>query len=184
MKERILEGALVVFKNKGLKFTMDDLASEMKMSKKTIYTIFQDKNELLCDMVDYAFDLIKEEEEQIYNNAEISTVDKIRGILGVLPESYNGFDFQTLYQFADKYPKAYEKISVRLDSGWDKTFELINKGIAEGTVKKVDFTIFKLTYEAAVERMLMTDILEKEQIDYPTAFSELVNLMIDGIIIK
>ena len=46
MNERILEGALNVFKAKGPKFTMDDLATEMKMSKKTIYTVFRDKNEL------------------------------------------------------------------------------------------------------------------------------------------
>ena len=34
MNERILEGALKVFREKGPKFTMDDLASEMKMSKR------------------------------------------------------------------------------------------------------------------------------------------------------
>ena len=39
MKNKILEGALNVYKAKGLKFTMDDLATEMKMSKKTIYSI-------------------------------------------------------------------------------------------------------------------------------------------------
>ena len=43
MNERILEGALNVFKAKGPKFTMDDIASEMKMSKKTIYTVFNNK---------------------------------------------------------------------------------------------------------------------------------------------
>lgn len=183
MKDRILEGALNVFRTKGLKFTMDDLATEMKMSKKTIYTVFSDKNELLCDMVDYAFDQIKEAEDKIYNDDSLLTVEKIKGILGVLPDSYNGFDFQTLYQFSDKYPKAYEKLTTRLESGWDKTWELFKKGISDGVIRDIDFDIFKLTYEASVERLLMSDVLEKKGMDYPTAFSNLVDIMISGIII-
>ena len=182
MKEKILEGALNVFKTKGLKFTMDDLSAEMKMSKKTIYTIFDDKNELLCDMVDYAFDLIKAAEDKIYDS-DLDTVEKLRGVLGVLPENYAGFDFRTLYQFKDKYPKAYEKLSKRLDSGWDKTIELMKKGRAEGSLRDVDFDIFKLTYEASVERLLVTNVLEKKGMDYQQAFAELVNILVDGIIV-
>lgn len=182
MKDRILEGALNVFRNRGLKFTMDDLASEMKMSKKTIYTVFRDKNQLFCDMVDYAFDLIKDAEEAIYYDESLSTVDKIKEILGVLPESYKGFDFQTLYQFSDKYPAAYAKLTLRIEGGWDKTFELIKQGAKEGTVKDVDLELFKLVYEASVERLLMSDVLEKQGLDYPTAFAQLVDIMVNGII--
>ena len=36
-REKILEATLKVFNQKGLKFTMDDIASELSMSKKTIY---------------------------------------------------------------------------------------------------------------------------------------------------
>ena len=101
MNERILEGALNVFKAKGPKFTMDDLATEMKMSKKTIYTVFRDKNELMCEMLDYAFDLIKEAEDKIYYDDSLSTIEKIRGILAVLPESHYGFDYTAMHQLAE-----------------------------------------------------------------------------------
>ncbi len=52
LKEKILEGTIKVFNQKGLKFTMDDLASELGMSKKTIYTVFKDKDSLFLAMVD------------------------------------------------------------------------------------------------------------------------------------
>ena len=42
-KTKILEATIKVFNKKGLKFTMDDIASELSMSKKTIYTVFKDK---------------------------------------------------------------------------------------------------------------------------------------------
>ena len=39
-KEVILEGTIKAFNEKGLKFTMDDVAKILGMSKKTIYTFY------------------------------------------------------------------------------------------------------------------------------------------------
>ena len=46
-RQRILEGTFVVFRDKGAEFTMNDLSKELGMSKKTIYTVFRDKESLL-----------------------------------------------------------------------------------------------------------------------------------------
>lgn len=184
MNERILEGALNVFKEKGPKFTMDDLASEMKMSKKTIYTVFNDKNELMCEMVDYAFNIIKEEEDKVYKNDKLSTVEKLRGILVVLPENSYGFDYAAMQQMAEKYPMAHEKLNNRLESGWEKTFDLLNVGMEEGKIRKINLEIFKLIYGSSIERLLMGDFLKESKMDYPTALKEVVDVLIDGILIK
>ena len=184
MNERILEGALRVFKEKGPKFTMDDLATEMKMSKKTIYTVFNDKNELMCQMVDYAFDLIKEAEDKIYGNNELSTIEKLRAILVVLPEINYGFDYSSMKQLGDKYPMAYEKLCSRLENGWDTTFDLIETGKREGTIRDVNLEIFKLMYGSSVEKLLMGKFLKESEMDSPTALKDVVDVLIDGIIIK
>jgi AcrR family transcriptional regulator len=65
LRESILEGTIQAFNKKGLKFTMDDIAALLGISKKTIYTVFQDKNSLVSEMVDYCFDLIKESEQKV-----------------------------------------------------------------------------------------------------------------------
>ena len=43
LEQKILEAAIVVFNQKGMKFTMDDLARQLEISKKTIYTVFLNK---------------------------------------------------------------------------------------------------------------------------------------------
>lgn len=60
LQKNILDATLRVFDQKGLKFTMDDLAKELSISKKTIYTVYDDKEALFLAMVDYIFDSIKE----------------------------------------------------------------------------------------------------------------------------
>ena len=48
MKEKILQKAIELFINYGFKsVTMDDIASEMHISKKTIYSHFSNKTQLV-----------------------------------------------------------------------------------------------------------------------------------------
>ena len=103
LRETILEGTIQAFNKKGLKFTMDDIAALLGISKKTIYTVFQDKNTLVSEMVDYCFDSIKESEQKVLSDTSLDTVGKIRAILGVLPEGYKDIDFRQLYLLKDKY---------------------------------------------------------------------------------
>ena len=44
-KDRIMQVATDLFQEKGPKFTMDELASALKMSKKTLYVYFTDKED-------------------------------------------------------------------------------------------------------------------------------------------
>lgn len=44
LRERIIEGAILVFNARGVKFTMDDVAKNIHVSKKTIYTVLGDIN--------------------------------------------------------------------------------------------------------------------------------------------
>lgn len=183
MEKRIIEGALHIVEKQGVKFTMDELASELGMSKKTIYTVFRDKNELLIAMVDYVFDYIKESEALVMEDKHLSLLQKIRKILGVMPENYTDFDFTQFYVLRDKHPEVYERVRQRLESGWEMTNRLLEQGVEEGLIRSVDFRVFQLVFESAVERFIMGDELEREEIDYMQALEELVTIMVDGIVV-
>lgn len=181
MKQKIVEGALEVYRQKGAKFTMDDLANHLGMSKKTIYTIIPDKRALFTDMVNYTFDAIKKSEEEVMNETGLSTEEKLRKILGVMPDQMSGMDFTQLYSMKDKYPEAYKVISERLESGWELTIALLKRGVEEGVFRPVNITVFQLIFESSVERFLNGSELETNHIDYMDALNDLVNLMVDGI---
>lgn len=183
-KVKILEATTNVFNKKGMKFTMDDIAKELSMSKKTIYTIFRDKEEILYEMVDYAFDKIKESEKEVLEDNSIDTVEKLRRILGVLPESYLEVDFRQLFSLREKYPSIYHKIEERLESGWEGTIALMNQGVEEGVIRPYSLVIFKATFEAAIEQFFGRDILIPNNISYKDALKELVTIMVDGITVK
>ncbi|MBQ1993223.1 MAG: TetR/AcrR family transcriptional regulator [Lachnospiraceae bacterium] len=183
-KSRILEATLRVFNRKGLKFTMDDIASELSMSKKTIYTVFKDKETMFLDMVDYCFDSIRECEKRVFEDNKLSTIDKIRKIISVMPESYKDIDFRQLYILKDKYPKIYRHVEERIEDGWETTIVLFEKGIAEGEIRPINVYLFKTIVEATLEQFFQRDVLIVNDIPYNDALSEIVSILVDGIVVR
>ena len=181
LKEQILKGTLQVFNNKGLKFTMDDIAELLKISKKTLYKVFDDKEELFLAMVDYIFDTIKESERAVVEDDSLSTVEKIHKILGVLPEGYKDVDLRQLYLLKDKYPKIYNQVELRLETGWEITIELIEQGIAEGCIQPIRIPLLKMMLEATLEQFFQRDILIQNKISYQDALDEVVYILMEGI---
>jgi AcrR family transcriptional regulator len=163
---------------------MDDIASLLGMSKKTIYTVFKDKESLFLAMVDCIFDSIKESEAQLMADESLSTKEKIRKILGVMPESYMDIDFRQLYMLRDKYPSTYKRVEERLESGWENTIALIEQGMEEGIIRKVKIPIVKMMLEAALEHFFARDILIQNNMTYVEGLNEVVDILMDGIVCK
>lgn len=70
-RERIIEGAAQLFRMYGIKsVTMDSLANHLGMSKRTIYEIFADKDELLIGVLKWMTEKQKELIIKVLNNSE------------------------------------------------------------------------------------------------------------------
>ena len=160
-----------------------ELATLLGISKKTIYTVFPDKNSLVLEMVDYCFSSIKESEQKVLQDLSLDTVGKIRAILGVLPEGYRELDLRQLYQLKERYPEVYEKVKSRLETGWESTISLLEQGITEGKIRNIQIPILKTMMEATLEQFFQRDVLIQNGISYHEALDEVVSILTDGITI-
>lgn len=70
-KSRIIEGAAELFRVYGIKsVTMDSLASHLGMSKRTIYEVFSDKEDLLTAVLKWMTEKQKELIERVLNGSD------------------------------------------------------------------------------------------------------------------
>ena len=68
MREKIIDTAIEEFTRNGLKFTMNDVAKALGISKKTIYTVFESKQDVLMAIADrYARDFTDMRQEKSWN---------------------------------------------------------------------------------------------------------------------
>ena len=181
LRNLVLRGTVQIFHRKGIKIAMDDVASDNSTRKTAIYTVFPDKESLFLDMVDFMFDGIKESEEAVCADEALSTLEKIRKILGVMPESYRNIDFRQLYTLKSKYPIIYSRVEERLETGWEKTIALLEQGIREGVVKQIPIVLVKTMLEATIEQFFQRDVLIRNEISYVDALQQIVNIIVDGI---
>lgn len=184
LKEQIMDATILEFNENGVKFTMDDVARRLNISKKTIYTVFHDKETLLLEAVDYCFGIIKESEQAILEREQLSIVDKLRKILIVLPERYENLDFRKIYMMRERYPKIYDKIAMRIEGGWDSTISLLEEGIRQGLIKDISIPVLKLMVEASIEQFISRKTLIDRNIPYEEALGQMIEILMEGICTK
>lgn len=181
LREQIIEATLQEFNEKGLKFTMDQLAKRLGVSKKTLYIEFGDKETLFLEMVEHCFKEIKKSEREIFGDPQLPLMEKLRRIIIVLPERYSTIDFRQLYELEEKHPEIYKKIEYRLESGWEPTIQLIEQAIAEGYMRPINITVFTTMIRASIESFIKTNILIKAEIQYIEALEEMIDIMMKGV---
>ena len=181
LEEKILLAAIEEFGRKGLKFTMDDIARNLSISKKTMYHVFDNKEAMLLALADYCFADIKKSERAIVEDPNLDVVDKIEQILVVLPEKYQNIGLSNLYQLSEKYPNIYSRVSAYLSTDWDATNALIEQGVAEGKIRPIALPVLQAMVESTIQKFFADSILVEHGISYEEALHEMIQIIIHGI---
>ena len=122
MREKIIDTAIEEFTRNGLKFTMNDVAKALGISKKTIYTVFESKQDVLMAIADrYARDFTDMRQE-IEADTELDTLEKL-GRLGTL-----GQIIQWINWFKEAVSGILER---RRDTRVDKIAEMVREYVME-----------------------------------------------------
>lgn len=133
MKEKIISKASDMFLKLGFKsITMDDIAGEMCISKKTIYKYFCNKEIL----VEESTARIHKKVHQIIDDIVAKNYNAIEEnfeIRKMFKEMFKASDTSPIYQLKKHYPQIYEKVMSREINECTKCFrQNIEKGIEQG----------------------------------------------------
>lgn len=181
LEEKIVNAAIDTFAECGLKFTMDDIAKRIRISKKTIYGVYKTKEDMLFAVVDYCFADIKANERKLSEDESLDIVEKIKQVMIVLPDRYKGIGLSNLAGLKDKFPKVYQRIEHYLATDWDGTIALLKQGMKEGKIRKVQIPILKAAFESTIESFMISDVLVENKISYEAAMQELIDMLVEGI---
>ena len=181
LRVRILDEAAKLFDKKGIKFTMDDLARSLAVSKKTIYTVFEDKRSIMIDTIDRFFDDALKEEEAILNDDSLSIPEQLMAIIGRVPERYTQNDLAQLYVLKEKYPSVYRHWQHCRENYWQGVGILLKRGIEKGDIRPVKLPVLKTMFQSTIEQFFQDDILIKNNISYRDALAEVASILVDGV---
>ena len=153
LKELILEKTRELFLTIGFKsVTMDQIAYDMGISKKTIYNFFENKNELVKAVTSYMFNSITNGVTEIKKNSN-NPINELYDINLFLIKYLKKESVSPLYQLEKYYPLIHKEINKKqFDFITKSTTGSLNNGIKLGLFRKdikIDF-IYRLYFKGMI----------------------------------
>ena len=144
----IIPRALGYFLQYGFKtFTMDDLAHNLGISKKTLYEQFASKQILVDACLDYALEMSCKRTE-LFFAGEGSVIENIFMRQKEIKNFFNMKSWRPLWELKRYFPKAYERMDVAFAKS-DALFidQLIEKCLKEGFFREnINIKFYKQFY--------------------------------------
>lgn len=143
MKEKIIQKATDLFITLGFKsVTMDDIASEMGISKKTIYAHFSNKTNLVKEVTTSLFNIISHNIDCICDENK-NPIEELYDIKKMVMIHLKDEKSSPQYQLHKYYPQIAENLKVmQYEKMTDCTLQNLKKGVEQGLYRKdldIDF---------------------------------------------
>lgn len=181
MKDIILKAAAAKIMHYGLrKFTMDEIAEELKVSKKTLYKYFSGKDEIVHE---YFMEIIESDIKNTLETLESakSLTDKINAII----YSYHKYSLPVnVYDEAYKfYHKEWEEVQKLKDFKLKLMKDILRNAVDDGQLKQnINLNIIGLILENTTNTLLSYEFLSKNNMTMKEATNEVINIILHGII--
>ena len=177
LRTQILDAAAKLFQAEGLGFTMQQVAAALHISKKTIYTVYSDKEALLMGMVDMLFEKIHRRKAELAA-LPLPLEERLRAVIIALPEEYAALDFRQLDALEEKYPAVAARVRRHLETGWEPTMALLEQGIAEKRIRPVNLTVLRRVLTAAFQQLLSG---ANDGSSYAAELDDMMDIFMNGI---
>ena len=183
-KEHIVESAMRMFVRQGIKSVrMDDIAGELGISKRTLYELFGDKEELLYLCLKHYLSNIN---EVIVSKAKETSNNMLELVLIVFLEMtrYNETNNRIFGNLRKFYPSVHERIHREQGETGTKRFkqsieECVKMGLLDDKAN-IDLAITMLYYMAA-GIVARKDFIMPEGVSVREAFISVVIMFFRGI---
>lgn len=181
--EPILEGTLKVFMRYGIKsLTMDDIARELGISKKTLYKYVADKNELVQKAMNMHVGCESAMLKSVFND-ELNAIDQHFEISKLIAAQIKDIHPSVVYDLQKYYPEAMQVFNdYKASTIYNFVLDNIEKGIAEGLYRpELKKAIIARIYITRMEDMFnpVNSILQEHTLE--TILWELFRYHIRGI---
>ena len=162
--------------------TMDDVANECGVSKKTLYQFFSDKENLVSQVIDF---YLQKTNDNLNNESGENAIDHIFNVRLHVINIFKFYNNNLEFDLKKLYPKLYTKVhQVKRERIYTSTFKNIQEGISQGLYREdldPDF-IAKLQ----VGRMLYTlhpdnQIFEEHEIATVVLFDKITEYHMNAI---
>ena len=182
--QALLNKSRELFMRNGVKsLTMDEIAKEMGMSKKTIYQFVENKSELIKLTMKDFLDEERTQMEAILKSPG-NSIDEMISMVEYFLQVVREFKATTLHDIQKYYPETWNMYNeYRFNFMLNLIQENLKKGVKEGYYRAdLDTDIIARIYVLAIEILLNQDLFPTKQYTFLSIYREFLNYHLRGIV--
>lgn len=181
--KHILEKVSELYIAKGIKnVTMDDVAENLGMSKKTLYQYFSDKATLIEQVLYYYMNIHNQDFSMLCKD-ETNAIDKLYAVSKIISKMLGSVPVVVLDDLHKYYPEILHKyLTMKRDHILSQIKKNLKDGIEQGLYREnLDIDIASKSYLALSETMIDTTYYPTEKYVSVSVLNELFMYHIRGI---
>lgn len=182
--EEILWKTLELFNSYGIKsVSMDDIASNLAISKKTLYRHVKDKQDLVDKAVLFNFDINTKKIDELVKPS-MNAIEEIMAVVRFFLGIYKSHSPNMIFDLHKFYPGVYQKFKKRRNERLEVFYEgNFQKGIKEGFYRQnMDVSVVKRIIILLSEKIIESDSFTPEEIASKHFIKELYSYHLHGIV--
>lgn len=181
MKDTIIEEAIRQIQKVGLKkFTVEDVAKELGVSKKTIYKYFSSKNEIISSVVDFVMEKEKAYTQKVME-MEGSCIAKMDALLFF--HAVEGVPPWIVDELRRFYPKDYRKREAIQAMKREYFNKLLAEGVKTGIFREnCSQGILNVLVKQTVDAILDGEFLRSQDLSLAQAVKQIKEIVLFGIV--
>ncbi len=182
-RDRILTQAEEMFLQYGYsRVTMEEIASALGMSKKTLYRFFANKETILRERVSARQCEFMDRIDEVWKQPDVDFVGKLRKTLDFFAERSSKVN--RFHDLQKQVPDLWKEIcAFKKEKGTEKIRQLLSIGFDSGIIRSdLDRDIIILLYTNAVESILKPEVLSELPFSGPQIFETISKIIFEGIL--
>nr|WP_173812793.1 TetR/AcrR family transcriptional regulator [Dendrosporobacter quercicolus]NSL48209.1 TetR/AcrR family transcriptional regulator [Dendrosporobacter quercicolus DSM 1736]SDM09169.1 transcriptional regulator, TetR family [Dendrosporobacter quercicolus] len=184
MRNRILCEAMKEMNERGIKFTMDDLARRLGVSKRTLYENFASKEEIIAFIFKNALAELKEKRELIINDEQLDIREKFKQIMAVRPTLCAETTDRIAIEVKKFMPKQWKKVEDDMEELWESVESLIREGERTGCFRPVFFPAIRVMFKGAFHEFANHNFLLQNKVTIKEMIELMTDILLFGLVPK
>ena len=165
-------------------FTMDKLAGELGMSKKTLYVHFSNKDAIITSTIDKFAAEVRSEVDEILRQLHVSFIEKLRGFALTMIDRLSHLRPEILRDIQRSAPHIYQHLDEARSASISYTFgRFIEEGQIGGAVRDdMNPTFAGQFFMHAMQGMLNPITLERLKLTPAQTFDQAIRIFYTGLL--
>lgn len=182
IKEKIFSACRERFLREGFaKTTVDEISSDLAISKKTFYKYFASKEDLVQQIMERFLGNVRTNVERILLSDK-SAVEKLSEVISMMATNAGHLMPMFGQDIKKRIPQLWKHIEdFRRQRISEVITRLIKQGVAEGTMRpEMNHRVFLMAVLATIDGVMQPHILAEESFSLSDALKEIISIFFNG----